>query len=150
MNAPQIAWTRERFGWLAQTARPLFEAEGFKGAAQFCAQSFYRQLMIVALRQTRDGDGTNDTGTKYAQRKAAPVAGVVCNREPVAFEEIGFLVLHLPPDGIGTTMKTSDHIAFAAHPLDIVGRGPRQRRVKEGLSKTPDVDHQAQLARKRQ
>ena len=82
----------------------------------------------------------------YTQREAAAMAGIIGNRQSVTIKEVGFLFLHLPPYGIGTTMKASRYIAFAAHPLHIVGSSAGQRGIEERLPETAHVDHQAQLA----
>ena len=43
-------------------------------------------------------------------------------------------------------MKASRYIAFAAHPIHIVGSSPGQCGIEERLPKTPHIDHQAECA----
>ncbi len=70
----------------------LFEAQGVEGAAQLQAKSFHRQLMIVAVRQTGDSNRTDDARAQYAKRKAAAMAGIIGERQPIAIEEAGFFL----------------------------------------------------------
>src|SRR5580693_2141773 len=132
MPAPPCLLGRERGsrGWRCMS---LFEAEGVEGTGQFCTKSLDGQLMIGTLRQSRDGDGANDAGSCCAQREAPPMAGVVRNGQPIAVEEVGLLLLHLPPNGIGTAMKTGYHVAFTADPLHVVRGRARERTVEQRL-----------------
>ena len=75
--------------------------------------------MIVALRQTGDGDGTNDPGSQYTQWKAAPMAGVVCNRK--------------------STRLNSSHITRSRMPSS------RSLVVELGISRIPVLNAYAQL-----
>src|ERR1700688_3210790 len=102
--------------------------------------------MVGALGETGNSDRTDDSRAFYAEGKAPTMAGIVGDGQAVTVVEVGFFLLHLPPNGIGTTMKASRYIAFAAHPLHVVGISSRQRGIEERLPKTPHVDHQAEVA----
>ena len=115
-------------------------------AAQHRAQRLDHQVVIVALRQAGDGDAADDARAFHDQRERAAVGRIIGDGKPIAFEQRGAFRFLGHADGVRAAMEARDHVALAAHPFDVIGRGAFERGIKQRLPETAHVDHQRQSA----
>ena len=111
------------------------------------AQSFHDELVVGALGQTRDGDSANDAGPGHRERKGTAVGGVIGGGQTVFFQEAGLALLQFQAHPIGTAVEAGDDFAFAPDPIGVVGRGPGEGAIKQGLAESVNVNDHRQMDR---
>ena len=97
------------------------------------AESFDHEVVVFALGQARDGDSANDARACDVNGEAAPVGGVVFQRQVVSDGEAEAGLFEEPADMVGTLVKAGDNVDLAGDPALVVGRGAGQGAVEELL-----------------
>lgn len=68
------------------------------------------------------------------------MAGVIGDGQAPSFKQGGLALFQVEADSEGTAMETENDIAFAAHPLGVVGCSSRKCRIEERLGGAADID----------
>ncbi len=87
-----------------------FEAEGFDG-----------EVVVFALGESGDGDGSDDACGCDVDGEAATVGGVIGVGETVALGEGAVGLFEGQADGVGAAMEAGDDVGFALDPTGVVG-----------------------------
>lgn len=125
----------------------------FRGQLQGCiiaaedgAKGFDGKLVIGALGEAGDGDAAYDAGALNRERKRSAVGSVIGHGKALRFID-GFVLDFLDePEGVGTAVESRDHIALAAHPLGVIGRGALKGRIEKRLTEAADIDDYGETA----
>jgi hypothetical protein len=113
------------------------------------ADGFDGEVVVFALREARDGDGTDDASSGDVDREAATVCGVVGVGEAVAFGELTALLFEKEADGVRRAMEACYDVDLSLNPALAVGGSAGECRVEEllvGLAEAADVDDDTLVA----
>jgi hypothetical protein len=118
-------------------------------AAEFDAETFDGEVVVVALGKAGDSDAADDSGADDVDGKAAAVGGVVGVGKGVFLGEGGACLLEAEADQVGAAVEAGDDVGFALDPAGVVGCGAGEGGVEEGLirvAEAADVDDDGKLA----
>jgi hypothetical protein len=121
----------------------LWEPEFWVIAPEEGTEGFDDEVVVVALCEAGDGDGSDDSSIRDAEREAATVRRIVGEGQTVSFEEGSVLTLHFQAEGIRAAVEARDDVAFAAYPLGVVGHGRSNGSVEERLTEAANVNYQS-------
>ena len=113
------------------------------------ADGFDSEVVVVALRESGDGDGADDARSGDVDGEAATVGGVVGVGKRVALGELPALLFKEEADGVGGAVEACDDVDLSRDPALAVGGGSGERGVEEllvGLAEAADVDDDALIA----
>ena len=118
-------------------------------AAEFDAEAFDGEVVVVALGQAGDGDAADDAGADDVDGEGAAVGGVVGVGEGVFFCEGGAALLKMQADLVGAAVEAGDDVGFALDPPGVVGRAAGECGVEEWLGRiaeAADIDDDSEFA----
>ncbi|MCY1295664.1 hypothetical protein D9M70_450150 [compost metagenome] len=107
---------------------------------------FDDHVVVLALRQAGNRDRTDAAGAFDDDREAAAMRGVISIGKPELCLQIRLCLGELAAGGIAALEQPKDGVAFAAHPVRIVGRRSFERGVEHLHRKQRDIDDDPELA----
>lgn len=125
-----------------------FRAEGqpVQRLVEEAGQNLDHQIVVIALRQARNGDGADDAGILDMDGEAAAMGCEIQGRDTAMVIERVLLGEELAPDPVGALEVTQHHVALAPHPFGIIGGASGKRRVEELPRAEADIDDDRQPA----
>ena len=113
------------------------------------AEGFDDEVVVFALGEAGDGDGSEDARAGDVDGEAASVGGVVGFGESVFLGDGEAGGFEGEADGVGAAVEAGDDVGFAVDPAGVFGRGAGKGGVEErlvGLAEAADVDDEGVVA----
>ena len=103
--------------------------------------------MIVALRDSRNRDGADNSCAYDVKRKAAAMRRHIDGVDAAQFIQRLPAQSDFAAHAVGALVQSHDHINFPPHPFRIIRRGAGQGCIEQRPSRHANIDDQWQLPR---
>src|ERR1700747_194900 len=102
--------------------------------------------MVIALRQSGNGNRANATSSLDENRETSAMRGIVLELKPMGAVQTRLRPLVLQPDSVGASVIPHHDVALAAYPFPVVRRGAAHRVGEKRMAVQLNIDRHGNSA----